>query len=63
MWGVGDAQDAVLHEALHIFLIERYQRGDGSKDPAYRHEDHFYQLSIAEALSNPDSYVEYVRRF
>jgi len=57
------AEDAILHEALHVFLIERYQRGDGSEDPAYRHEDHFYQLSVAEALSNPDSYVEYVRRF
>lgn len=53
-------EDTLLHEVLHIFIEEGYQRRD-RRDPAYSHEDHFFDISTAQALANPDSYVEFFR--
>jgi hypothetical protein len=56
----GSFSETILHETLHLFIIERHQR-PGGKDPAYAHEKQFLTLPTQAALENPDSYVEFFK--
>ncbi|WP_308911130.1 hypothetical protein [Pseudokordiimonas caeni] len=48
-----------LHEAVHTVIPDAHQRKDG-RDPAYRHEAIFADLTTEQALDNPDSYIALV---
>jgi len=52
-------ENVIIHEALHVFIVERNQRPDKT-DPAYSFEPHFLTLATNVALENPDSYVAFI---